>query len=158
MELALGLNVLAGAAAANGRYAEAQSLLEESMPLLQKLGQQDRLAHAQAFWGYAARGLGRVEEAWHYFRLALQTAVDIHAIIPLLFGLPGMALLLADRGEIERAAAIYAPLQAVPMIANSQLRYDLAGKELAERVKAVPPGEADLWMLAETLLAETVDL
>ena len=81
VELALGLNVLAGAAAANGRYAEAQSLLEESMPLLQKLGQQDRLAHAQAFWGYAARGLGRVEEAWHYFRLALQTAVDIHAII-----------------------------------------------------------------------------
>ena len=158
VELALGLNVLAAAAAANGRYAEAHSLLEESMPLLQKLGQKDRLAHAQAFWGYAARGLGRVEEAWHYFRLALQTAVDIHAIVPLLFGLPGVALLLADKGEIERAAAVYAPLQAVPMIANSQLHHDLAGKELAERVKAVPSGEADLWMLAKTLLAETVDL
>ena len=99
VELALGLNVLAGAAAANARYAETQSLLKESMPLLQELGQQDRLAHAQTFWGYAARGLGQVEEAWHYFRMALQTAVDIHAIIPLLFGLPGIALLLADQGR-----------------------------------------------------------
>ncbi len=155
VELALGLNVLAGAAAANGRYAEAQSLLKESMPLLQELGQQDRLAHAQTFWGYAARGLGQVEEAWHYFRLALQTAVEIHAIIPLLFSLPGMALLLVDRGKTDRAAAAYASLQAVPMFANSQLRADLAGTELAARLKMVPAESADLWALAEALLAET---
>ena len=110
---------------------------------------------AHTFWGYAARGLGQVEEAWHYFRLALQTAVDIHAIIPLLFGLPGMALLLADRGETERAAAVYAPLQAVPMIANSQLRADLAVKELAALVETVPAETTDLWALAEALLVET---
>ena len=154
VELAQGLNIAAGAAAATGRYTEAHSFLEESIPLLQELGQQDRLAHAQAFWGYAARGLGRVEEAWHFLRLALQTAVDIHAIIPLVFGLPGIALLLADRGETEKAAAIYAPLKALPIVANSQLHYDLAGKELAAYSKAFPAEDTDLWALARRLLAE----
>jgi len=155
VELAQGLNVLAALNIANNRYNEAQSLLSESMALMQELGQQDRLAQAQVFWGYAARGLGNIEEAWRYFQLALQTAVKIHAIVPLLFVLPGLALLLADRGEIDKATAVYGPLQAVPLLANSRLHYDMTGKELAARVKAVPPVESDLWLLAETLLAES---
>ncbi len=165
VELALGLNVLATIEIVNGRYPTAQTLLEESIPLLQQIGMQDRLAHAQAFWGYMARGMGKTEEAWHYFRLALQTAVDIQAIIPLLFSLPGIALLLADKGAIENAMAIYAPLLAMPIIANSQLRHDLAGAELAIMAQQLPSetqktitqqGEgANIWAIAEMLLAET---
>ena len=166
VELAQGLNVLAAMEIANGRYPTAQTLLEESISLLQQIGMQDRLAHAQAFWGYMARGMGKTEEAWHYFRLALQTAVDIQAIIPLLFSLPGIALLLADKGAIEKAMTIYAPLPAMPIIANSQLRHDLAGAELANIAQQLPSetqktitqqGEgADIWAIADMLLAETL--
>jgi hypothetical protein len=122
------------------------------------------LALAIAGQGYAARGLGRSAAAWQYFSAALQSAVAHHSIVTLLFVLPGIALLLADQGEGERAVEVYALISDMGFIANSQLRWDLAGARLADVAAALPPEAAaaarargkaaDLWASAAALLVE----
>lgn len=51
-------------------------------------------------------------------------------------------------------------MQTMPAIANSQLRRDLAGKELTALLPQLLPKtqveSADLWSIAQALLAETV--
>jgi len=163
-QLSLGLDVLSCLAIVEGRYADAQVLVTEAIALHQEIGEQARLAHAQAFAGYAARGLGQRTLAQHYFFQALQST-DVHdGFLTLLFVLPGIALLLADGGETERAIEIYAQIADVPLVANSQMRWDLAGTQLAQVADTLPPeivaaararGRAgDLWATAVALLVE----
>lgn len=132
--------------------------------LHQEIGEQSRLAHAQIFAGYIARSLGQRTVAQHYFFQALQST-DVHnGFLTLLFVLPGIALLLADAGETERAIEIYAQIADVPLVANSQMRWDLAGAHLASVAATLSPEVAsaaqarsradDLWATAAALLVE----
>jgi hypothetical protein len=78
--------------------------------------------------------------------------------------LPAVALLLADRGEVERATELYALAWTVPHVAHSRWYEDVAGRELAALAAGLPPevreaaqarGRArDLWATAEELAAE----
>ncbi len=163
IELAQALSILANIAVIQGDCTAAQSLLSESIPILESIGQRDRLSHAQAWWGYAARCLGQTEEAWHYFRQVLETGLQIQGIMPLVFALPGVALLLADSGDYQRAAEIHLLLQTLPMVSNSQMRHDLAGAELSMVARQLPPETmaliheritaADIWEVAGSILA-----
>jgi len=163
-EIALGLDVLSCLAVVEARYEEAQHLIAEAIALHREIGEEHRLAHAQAFWGYAARGLGRRAEAQHYFFQALHSACAQQGFLTLLFVLPGIALLLADQGEVEGAIELYAQIADVPMVANSQMRWDLAGRHLDAIATPLPReivaaararGKAgDLWFIASTLLVE----
>ncbi|MEZ4621114.1 MAG: helix-turn-helix domain-containing protein [Caldilineaceae bacterium] len=72
-ELALGLDVLSCLAIVESRYMDAQALVTEAIALHQGIGEQARLAHAQAFAGYTARALGQHSTAQHYFFQALQS-------------------------------------------------------------------------------------
>jgi len=163
-ELALGLDILTCLAIVENRYVDAQALVTEALALHQEIGEQTRLAHAQIFAGYIARSLGQRTVAQHYFFQALQST-DVHnGFLTLLFVLPGIALLLADGGETERAIEIYAQIADVPLVANSQMRWDLAGTQLAQVADTLPPeivaaararGRAgDLWATAVALLVE----
>lgn len=163
-ELSLGLDVLSCLAIVEARYADAQALVTEAIALHQEIGEQARLAHAQAFAGYVARGLGERTLAQHYFFQALQSTDRHHGFLTLFFVLPGIALLLADAGETERAIELYAQIADVPLVANSQMRWDLAGAHLASVAATLSPevlaaararGKAgDLWATAATLLLE----
>ncbi len=163
-ELALGLDVLSCLAIVEGRYADAQALVTEALTLHQEIGEQQRLAQARAFAGYTAHGLGQTSTAQHYFCQALQSTARDDGFLTVLFVLPGIALLLADSGEAERAIELYAQIADIPIVANSQMRWDLAGVELAEVAATLPPemvtaararGKAgDLWASAAALLVE----
>ncbi|MDQ3250192.1 MAG: tetratricopeptide repeat protein [Chloroflexota bacterium] len=163
-DLSLCLDVLSCLAVVEGRYADAQQLLAEDAALHQELGEQHRLAHAYAWLGYTARGLGRRAEAAHHFCRALQLTVINQSFSALLFILPGIALLFADQGESERAIETYAWIADLPIVANSQMRWDLAGAHLATVAATLPPqvataasaqGKAgNLWAMAATLLVE----
>ncbi|MEZ4621115.1 MAG: hypothetical protein R2867_37205 [Caldilineaceae bacterium] len=56
----------------------------------------------------------------------------------MLFVLPGIALLLADAGEAERAIELYAQIAEIPVVANSTMRWDLAGAQLASVAATLP--------------------
>ena len=88
------------------------------------------------------------------------------AILPVLHTLPAAALLLADRGEAERAVELYALASRYPYMANSRWFEDVAGRHIvaAAHPEGVPPElavaaqergrERDLWATLEELLTE----
>jgi hypothetical protein len=52
--------------------------------------------------------------------------------------LPGIALLLADQGEVERAVELYALASRYPALAESRYFADIAGRHLATAAEALP--------------------
>jgi hypothetical protein len=84
--------------------------------------------------------------------------------LPLMTALTGMALLLADQGDIERAIEIYALALQNGHVANSRWYEDVAGRYIATVANTLSPevvaaaqarGRArDLWATAKELLAE----
>jgi hypothetical protein len=81
--------------------------------------------------------------------------------------LPAIALLLADRGQAERAVELYALASRYPQVSNAQWFEDVAGKEIAAVAATLKPdvvaaaqerGRArDLEATAGELLAELED-
>ncbi len=70
--------------------------------------------------GLAARGMGRRAETWERLIVELRKAVEFRRFTPLMFALSGLALLLADEGEAERALELYALAARHPVVANSR--------------------------------------
>ena len=114
--------------------------------------------------GYAARRLGRLGQAQQCFCRALRLSSDIRSPWTLLYALPGVASLLADRGEVERAVEVYALASRYPFVAHSRWFEDVAGKHIVAAAETLLPdvvavarerGRArDLWATAEELLTE----
>lgn len=162
--LAFSLGILACLANVETRYAEAEQLATESLAICQQTKQIERGIIATAHLGYAARGLGQPVQAWRHFMTVLAWAVAHRGAIPLFFGMAGIALLLADQGESERAVELHARLTVQPMAATSQSRWDLVGKHLAAVAATLPAERAaaarargqtgDVWIAASALLAE----
>lgn len=162
--LAFSLGILACLANVETNYAEAEQLATESAAICQQTKQVERWIIATGHLGYAARGLGKPAIAQQHFVTVLEWAVANQGIVPLFFGLAGLALLLADQGAVERAIELYAPLADLPMVATSQSRWDLVGKQIAATTATLPPtvvdaarerGKAgDLWATAAALLQE----
>ena len=58
--------------------------------------------------GMAARGLGKLDQAQQHLYEALQVSAGVEAFMIFFFPISGIALLLADAGEHERAVELYA--------------------------------------------------
>lgn len=142
----------------------ARQRLQESGRLLQEMDERSLLPDVLFCLAYAHRALHERERAIQYMIRALEIAIETEPLNPMRFELPGMALLLADRGEIERAVELYAAAQQSPYIANSRWFEDVAGRHITERAASLPPvvvaaaqerGRArDFWATANALLAE----
>lgn len=162
--LAFSLGVLACLANIEANYREAEQLATESAAICQATQQTERWIIATGHLGYAARGLGEPVVAQQHFLTVLAWSVANQGAVPLFFGMAGLALLLADQGEIERAVELYTTLAALPMVATSQSRWDLVGKQIAAQAVSLSPpvaaaaqvrGKAgDVWATAAALLAE----
>ena len=59
--------------------------------------------------------------------------------MPRITALPATALLLADRGEPERAVELYALASRYPYVAHSRWFEDAAGKHIAALAAGLPP-------------------
>jgi tetratricopeptide (TPR) repeat protein len=158
------LHWLGCVALAGEKYVEAQQLLQKSVTVYQEISQREDLGWALAGLGIAAHRLGKLRQAEEHLYQALRTAIEIRAFLPLMFALPATALLLADRGEKERAMELYALASRYPYVANSRWFEDVAGKYIAAIAVTLPPdvvtaaqerGKArDLWETAAELLDE----
>jgi hypothetical protein len=95
---------------------------------------------------------------------ALRIGVETRAFSPVVFAIAGLALLLADKGEVERAVELYATASKHPYVGKSRYREDIAGRQIAAAADALSPdvvtaarergGDRELWATAEGLLAE----
>ena len=123
-----GLLTLGQLAIAEGRYAQAQQLLQQS----RDQGEGGRMSH----WtlpdsAVAAHALGQPDKAWRHICEALRWASERGDFVTLLQALPATALLLADRGEVERAVELYALASRYPSVANSRVFEDVAAAAAA---------------------------
>jgi hypothetical protein len=64
---------------------------------------------------------------------------EIESFVGLAFTLPGIALLLADRGHEERAVELYALASRYPVVANSRWFADVVGRPIGAIAAALPP-------------------
>jgi tetratricopeptide (TPR) repeat protein len=133
---------LAYAAIGESAYEEAYSLLERSVAVLREIEAWDELGWTLANMAYVERALGRPRRAKQCLCETMQIAADIGAWIPATFALPPTALVLADQGEAERAAELYALVLRYPNFANSRWLEDIAGQQMATVTATLPPDVA----------------
>ena len=126
------------AALAEEAQAEARQLLRESVAVFRAAGGPMDLGQALAVLGYAAHGSGQLSQARQHLREAMQIAAEVGIFMPRILALPGIALLLADQGEVERAVEIYALASRYPFVANSRWFEDVAGKQIGAAAAMLP--------------------
>jgi len=121
---------------------EARRLLEEGLSLYRSAGQKAPLASCMAMLGGARHRLGDVAEARPLLRDALRIAVEVKAFVPKLVALALAGRLLAEQGQIEEAAELWALLSGYPFVAQSHWFADVAGRQIAAAAEILPPDAA----------------
>ena len=159
--ITLSLAMLIGVAIATGDYAQAELLLQQDLSSLE--GTSWYLWTLAPLAG-AARGLGQPDRAQQYLCTALRGASETKGFLTSLDALTTIALLLVDRGEVERAVELYALASRYPYVANAQWFEDVVGRHIAAAAATLPPDVVaaaqergrgrDLWETVEELLVE----
>jgi hypothetical protein len=148
-------------------YDQAATMAQESATIWERSGHQFFLGQARALSGFAACELGNFALARQSFAQALVIGTKHSVILPLLYALPGVALLLAKQGKHAQAIAIYAAASHHPHVANSHWFADVVGKPVAAAACTLPPDIVaaaaahgcirDLWEVAGELQAMLQD-
>jgi predicted ATPase/DNA-binding CsgD family transcriptional regulator len=130
--------VLAEVALLEAGFAQAYYLLQDSQAHLREYADQPRDANHSTWLGLAARGLERRDEAWRHLVTALERAGKGPHFLELMTVLAGIALLLADEGQVERAVELYALASRYPFVANSRWFEDVAGSQITALAANLP--------------------
>ena len=147
----IALGQLGAVALAERAYALAHERCEESLAICPE---EPGALGSLACLGLAARGLGHRKEAEQCLLAQLRWAVERRCFFPLPCTLSGIALLLADKGQADRAVEVYALAQSYPLVANSLWFKAVAGGEMAAAAAQLPPPAAQ----AARARGQTVDL
>jgi len=137
--ISFALTVLGGTALAEGACAEAHDLLEEAIAADRESGRREELSFGLPELGYAARALGQLSQARQHLLKALRAGAETGFFLLLVPPLPGVALLLADQGEVERAVELYGLASRYPFVAKSRWFEDVAGRHIAAVAATLPP-------------------
>jgi hypothetical protein len=100
--------VLGNVALVQGDFAQAHRTLQDGLFDLREFIDDPGYVDESAWLGLAARGLECKPDAWQHLLSALDWASTHPQFIELMVALTGIALLLADEGEAERAVELYA--------------------------------------------------
>ena len=143
--------------------AAAQQLIQQAMPIVQEMRHDTDVGEALNLSGIAAIRLGQLSGAQQHLAKALRLGVEAHIPYELARATAGIALLLAKRGETERAVELYALASCNPLIARSRWYEDVLGGPIAAAAAAGLPPEVvaaaqergrarDPWTTVEELL------
>ncbi|MEJ2737996.1 MAG: tetratricopeptide repeat protein, partial [Anaerolineae bacterium] len=126
------------AVVAQGAYPEAITLFQESVAVFEEIRHEENRAWALGPFGLAARGTGEMALARECVAQALKVGVELGVFMPVMYGLPVAALLLADGGAVERALEVYACASRYGVAANSRWFEDVAGQPLRTMAASLP--------------------
>jgi hypothetical protein len=118
---------------------QAQRLLRESIAAHEDGGTPHNVGITLGGLGLAVRGSSQAARARQHLCRALRMGVGPGSCLPLMHGLPGIALLLANEGQHERAVEVYALASRYPGVANSQRYKGVVGRHIAA-AKSLPQG------------------
>jgi tetratricopeptide (TPR) repeat protein len=119
-------------------YAQAQQWLQECVALYRETGVLEELGWALANLAVAARGLGDLFQARQHLYEALRMSTETPCIFALWVALPAIALLLADKGEVERALELYALASHHSLLSNSRWFEDVFERHIAAVAATLP--------------------
>jgi predicted ATPase/DNA-binding SARP family transcriptional activator len=123
---------------AQGAHLEALPLFQESVAAFEQVRQKENQGWALGPCGLAAREVGEMALARQCVVQALEIGVELGAFMPVMYGLPVAALLLADQGAVERAVEVYACASRYGFVANSRWFEDVAGQQLRTMAASLP--------------------
>jgi len=145
-------------------YDEAQRRLQQALAVYRDVGALADVGWSHAALAHAARGLAEPAQMRRHLREALRAAKQTGDLLLGLSVLPLAALLLADRGDVERAVELYALASRYPFVARSRWFEDVAGRHIDAVATTLPPDVAaaaeergrarDLEAVVEELLEE----
>ncbi len=130
--------VLGEVALVEADYAQAYRMLQESLLGLKEFSDEPWDVDQSAWLGLAARGLERRPEAWQHFASALDWASRHRRFMELMVALAGIALLLTDEGQVERAVDLYALASRYPFVTKSRWFEDVVGRHIAAVAGTLP--------------------
>ena len=156
------LSALGDTALALGEYDVARRYFQENVAAFTS-GEQHFLIEARSVLGVTLLKLGYLEQARQQFYGALQLTLHTRSY-SLPFLLAGIALFLAERGDKERAIALYTWAESHPLISVSRWFADVYGRSIATATSTLPSNivkkaktqgwALDGWQTAESLLHE----
>jgi tetratricopeptide (TPR) repeat protein len=151
-------------AVAEGSGREALALFQEAGAVFEELRHRENRGWVLGPLGLAAREAGETAQVRECVVEALKTGVDLGAFLPVMYGLPAAALLLADQGAVERAVEVYACASRYGFVANSCWFEEVASRPIAAAAAVLPAelieaarerGQAQAWeAMAAELLTE----
>lgn len=100
-------------------YTQAQTIAQESIAIWQKSGHLLFIGQSFALLGYAECELGNLVLSQQAFSQALEVGVKHEIILPILYALPGIALLWTKQYRDEQAVELYALVSRHAHVANS---------------------------------------
>ena len=127
---------------ADGAHSRASQLLDDGVAVFREIKQGVDVSWGLATLAIAALGRGDTPAARKHLCGALEIAIELGAVFPLLWALPATALYLAGQGEVERAVELYALASRYPFVAKSRWFEDVAGKALSEIAATLPAERA----------------
>jgi len=100
----------------------------------------------------AAYALGEFDPAWELSQAGVQNLYEPPHLFWLFYALSSTALLLAHRGEVEKALAVYSMVHKYDFVANSRWFADVYGSPIAALTAHLPPDvRATAWNHGQTL-------
>ena len=130
---------LGGVALMQGSYVEAERFLCESIAGYRALGQRDEMSWSLAMSAYVSRFQGATAPAWANLREALEIGVELHTFMTVVYGLPILALLLCDQGDVATAVEVQAMLWQFPLVRNARWFDDVAFQHIRAAAEAIDP-------------------
>jgi len=126
---------------AQGAHLEAMTLFQESVAVFEEVWQKENRGWALGPLGLAARGAGDMALARQCIAEALEIGAELGVFMPVMYGLPVAALLLADQGSVDRAVEVYACASRYEFVSKSRWFEDVVGQQI-RTVATSLPGEA----------------
>jgi DNA-binding SARP family transcriptional activator/predicted ATPase len=123
---------------AQGACTLAMALFQESATVFQEIRHTENRGWVLGPLGLAAYRAGETGLARQCVVEALQTGIELGAVMPVLYGLPSAALLLAGQGAVEQAVEVYACASRYEFVANSRWFEAMVGEPLAAAAARLP--------------------
>lgn len=139
----MGLVLLSQLALVEGAFSQAYQHLEESPDTVLVDTTASRELDQLALLGLVTWGLDRPEEARQHLVAALDWASKAQHFTGVMLSLAGLALLLVNEGEAERAVELYALAERYPLVVKSRWFEDVIGRRISVVAATLPPDVVD---------------
>jgi tetratricopeptide (TPR) repeat protein len=166
-EIGMAYVILGMAYLGQGEFEQAEKSAHISAKQYRNLNQQEELCLALAVLVYIKLALSEHQKAADYLQEILQIGLATKALFPILYILNAAALLLFERGIVDKAFEVSELVKNYPFVQKSRWFEDISGRKITALTESLPENvvrasqdcgcKRDIWETARKLLEELKD-